>query len=205
MHGTTMVFFMGMPILFGMGNYLVPLMIGARDMAFPRLNAFSFWVSRLRRRASLLQLHRRQRPSMPQAQHPTSAGFAYAPTHLEGLLARPQHRLLDASQSFSSGIGSNWNRTPTSSPTILCMRCKGMKMSRMPLLPWLYLVMSGLVFVAVSPLTAAQVMLTLDRYLGAHFFDTQAGGSAILWMHFFWIFRAIQRFTSSSVTSLRLR
>ncbi len=68
------------------------------------------------------------------------------------------------------------------------MRCKGMKMSRMPLLPWLYLVMSGLVFVAVSPLTAAQIMLTLDRYLGAHFFDTQAGGSAILWMHFFWIF-----------------
>jgi cytochrome c oxidase subunit 1 len=63
-----------------------------------------------------------------------------------------------------------------------------MKMSRMPLLVWLYLVMSGLVFVTISPLTAAQIMLTLDRYLGAHFFDTQAGGSAVLWMHFFWIF-----------------
>ena len=63
-----------------------------------------------------------------------------------------------------------------------------MKLSRMPLLVWLYLVQSGLVFVTISPLTAAQIMLTLDRYLGAHFFDTQAGGSAVLWMHFFWIF-----------------
>jgi cytochrome c oxidase subunit 1 len=68
------------------------------------------------------------------------------------------------------------------------MRCKGMTMGRLPLLPWLYLVVSFMVFVAVSPLTAAQIMLTIDRYLGAHFFDTQAGGSAILWMHFFWIF-----------------
>src|ERR1700736_6527667 len=68
------------------------------------------------------------------------------------------------------------------------MRCKGMKLSRMPLFVWLMLVTSCMVFVAVSPLTAAQIMLMLDRYLGAHFFDTQAGGSAVLWMHFFWIF-----------------
>jgi cytochrome c oxidase subunit 1 len=58
----------------------------------------------------------------------------------------------------------------------------------MPLLPWLYLVMSSMVFIAVGPLTAAQIMLTLDRYAGSHFFDTQAGGSAVLWMHYFWIF-----------------
>jgi cytochrome c oxidase subunit 1 len=63
-----------------------------------------------------------------------------------------------------------------------------MKMSRLPLLAWLYLVMGNLVFVAIGPLTAAQIMITMDRYLGAHFFDTQAGGSAVLWMHFFWIF-----------------
>jgi cytochrome c oxidase subunit 1 len=63
-----------------------------------------------------------------------------------------------------------------------------MKLSRMPLLVWIYLVMSALVFVTISPLTAAQIMLLLDRYLGSHFFDTQAGGSAVLWMHFFWIF-----------------
>ena len=68
------------------------------------------------------------------------------------------------------------------------MRCPGMTLGRMPLLAWLYLVMSSLVLVAITPLTAAQIMLLLDRYLGAHFFDTQAGGSAVLWMHFFWIF-----------------
>ncbi len=63
-----------------------------------------------------------------------------------------------------------------------------MTLSRMPLLVWLKLVTSGLVLIAVSPLTAAQIMLLLDRYLGAHFFDTQAGGSAVIWQHFFWIF-----------------
>jgi hypothetical protein len=68
------------------------------------------------------------------------------------------------------------------------MRCPGMKLSRMPLLVWLYFVTCCMVFVAVGPLTAAQIMLSIDRYLGGHFFDTQAGGSAVLWMHFFWIF-----------------
>jgi cytochrome c oxidase subunit 1 len=68
------------------------------------------------------------------------------------------------------------------------MRCRGMKMSRMPLLVWLYLVMSSLVFVTVSPLTAAQIMLLSTAISAAHFFDTQAGGSAVVWMHFFWIF-----------------
>src|SRR5207247_2982507 len=59
---------------------------------------------------------------------------------------------------------------------------------KMPFLVWLNLVMAGLVILAVSPLSAAQIMLLIDRYLGAHFFDTQAGGSAVMWMHFFWIF-----------------
>jgi cytochrome c oxidase subunit I len=63
-----------------------------------------------------------------------------------------------------------------------------MKLSRMPLLVWLYLVMSGMVLIAITPLSAAQIMLLIDRYLGGHFFDTQVGGSAVLWMHFFWIF-----------------
>src|ERR1700740_2710523 len=63
-----------------------------------------------------------------------------------------------------------------------------MKLGRMPLLVWLYLVMGGMVLIAITPLSAAQIMLLIDRYLGGHFFDTQAGGSAVLWMHFFWIF-----------------
>jgi len=72
--------------------------------------------------------------------------------------------------------------------TIVSMRCPGMTLSRMPLLAWMNLVMSGMVLLAISPLSAAQIMLLVDRYLGGHFFDTQAGGSATLWMHFFWIF-----------------
>jgi len=68
------------------------------------------------------------------------------------------------------------------------MRCPGMSLGKMPLLAWLNLVMSGMVLLAISPLTAAQIMLMTDRYLGGHFFDTQAGGSATIWMHFFWIF-----------------
>ena len=185
MHGTTMVFFMGMPILFGMGNYLVRLMIGARDMAFPRLNAFSFWVSAFA--GFLLYFSYIGGSGLYAAGSAPDVGwFAYAP--LTSKVFSPGHSTDYWTLAvFLSGIGSIGTALNIVT-TILCMRCKGMKMSRMPLLPWLYLVMSGLVFVAVSPLTAAQIMLTLDRYLGAHFFDTQAGGSAILWMHFFWIF-----------------
>src|SRR5260370_2006832 len=69
------------------------------------------------------------------------------------------------------------------------MRCPGMTLSRMPLLAWMNLVMSGMVLLAISPLSAAQIMLLVDRYLGGHFFDTQAGGSAVIWMPFFWVFR----------------
>src|SRR5260370_40836115 len=72
--------------------------------------------------------------------------------------------------------------------TILCLRCPGMTLMKMPLLAWLYLIVSGMVLLAISPLSAAQIMLLLDRFLGAHFFDTHAGGSAVVWMHFFWIF-----------------
>jgi cytochrome c oxidase subunit I len=185
MHGTTMVFFMGMPILFGVGNYLVPLMIGARDMAFPRLNAFSFWISAF---AGLLLYFSYFGASGLYAagSAPDVGWFAYAP--LTAKIFSPGHSTDYWTLSiFLSGVGSIGTALNIVT-TILCMRCKGMKMSRMPLLVWLYLVMSGLVFVTISPLTAAQIMLTLDRYLGAHFFDTQAGGSAVLWMHFFWIF-----------------
>jgi cytochrome c oxidase subunit I len=185
MHGTTMVFFVGMPILFGFGNYLVPLMIGARDMAFPRLNAFSFWVSAFA--GFLLYFSYVGGSGLYAAGSAPDVGwFAYAP--LTAKVFSPGHSTDYWTLAiFLSGIGSIGTALNIVT-TIVCMRCKGMKMTRMPLLVWLYLVMSGLVFVTISPLTAAQIMLTLDRYLGSHFFDTQAGGSAILWMHFFWIF-----------------
>lgn len=185
MHGTTMVFFVGMPILFGFGNYLIPLMIGARDMAFPRLNAFGFWISAFG--GFLLYFSYLGAPGLSGAGSAPDVGWwAYAP--LTAHAFSPGHSTDYWTLAILlSGVGSIATAVNIVS-TSLCMRCPGMKLSRMPLLVWLYTVMATMVFVVVSPLTAAQIMLMLDRYVGAHFFDTQAGGSAVLWMHFFWIF-----------------
>jgi cytochrome c oxidase subunit 1 len=185
MHGTTMVFFVGIPILFGFGNYLIPLMIGARDMAFPRLNAFSFWLSAFG--GVLLYVSYFAGNGLYGAGSAPDVGwFAYAP--LTAKVFSPGHSTDYWTLAvLLSGVGTTATAVNIVA-SIFCMRCKGMKFSRMPLLVWLFLVVSCMVFVAVSPLTAAQIMLCLDRYLGAHFFDTQAGGSAVLWMHFFWIF-----------------
>src|ERR1700693_3713166 len=185
MHGTTMIFFVVMPVLFGFANYLIPLMIGARDMAFPRLNAFSFWITAFG--GLLLYFSLIGANGLYGAGNAPDVGwFAYAPL---------------TSQTFSLGHSTDfWTLALLVSgfgsigtainivATILCMRCPGMTLAKMPLFAWLNLVMAGLVILAVSPLTAAQIMLMVDRYLGGHFFDTQAGGSAVIWMHFFWIF-----------------
>src|ERR1700733_4469643 len=185
MHGTTMIFFVAMPVLFGFGTYLIPLMIGTRDMAFPRLNALSFWLTAFG--GLLLYFSFIGGSGLYGAGNAPDVGwFAYAP-----LTSRPFS--LGHSTDFwtlgllVSGIGSIGTAVNFIT-TILCMRCPGMKLGKMPLLAWLNLVMAGMVILAVSPLTAAQIMLCVDRYLGGHFFDTQAGGSAVLWMHFFWIF-----------------
>jgi len=185
LHGTTGVFFVAMPILFGFGNYLVPLMIGARDMAYPRLNAFGFWMTAFG--GLLLYASFFAGDSVAQGGIAPDVGwFAYAP--LTAPAFSPGHStdywnlslLLAGVGSISGGINFV--------ATILSMRCPGMTLGKMPLLAWMNLVMGGLVLVTISPLTAAQVMLMVDRYLGAHFFDTQAGGSVVMWMHFFWIF-----------------
>ena len=185
MHGTTMIFFVAMPLVFGLGNYLVPLMIGARDMAFPRLNAFSFWMTAFG--GLLLYFSFIGGDGLYGAGNAPDVGwFAYAP--LTSQTFSPGHStdfwtlalLISGFGSIGTGINL--------ATTIVCMRCPGMTLGRMPLLAWMNLVMSGLVILAVSPLSAAQIMLMVDRYLGGHFFDTQAGGSAVLWMHFFWVF-----------------
>jgi cytochrome c oxidase subunit 1 len=185
MHGTTMIFFVAMPILFGFANYLVPLMIGARDMAFPRLNAFSFWMTAFG--GLLLYFSFIGAEGLYGAGSAPNVGwFAYAP------LTSPTFSRGHSTDYWTiallvSGFGSIGFAVNTVA-TILSMRCPGMKLGKMPLLVWLNLVMAGMVLIVVSPLTAAQVMLMIDRYLGGHFFDTQAGGSAVIWMHFFWIF-----------------
>jgi cytochrome c oxidase subunit 1 len=185
MHGTTMVFLVGMPILFGFGNYMVPLMIGARDMAFPRLNAFSFWLTAF---GGLLLYYSFLGGfglyGMGNA--PDVGWFAYAP-----LTEKPFSvgHAVDywALALIVSGFGTLGTAINIIATT-LSMRCRGMTLLRMPLFVWLMLVVSGMTLVTITPLTAAQVMLLIDRYLGGHFFDAQAGGSAVIWAHFFWIF-----------------
>ncbi len=185
MHGTTMVFLVGMMILFGLGNYLIPLMIGARDMAFPRLNAFSFWMSALAG-VFLYFSFIGGNGLAGTGTAPDVGWFAYAP--LTERAFSPGHTIDYWTVSLlANGIGSIGTSINILA-TVFCMRCKGMTLMRLPLLAWLYATMSFLTLVTISPLTAAQAMLMIDRYLGGHFFDTQAGGSAILWAHFFWIF-----------------
>jgi cytochrome c oxidase subunit 1 len=184
-HGTVMIFWVAMPIVFGMINYLVPLMIGARDMAFPRLNAFSFWLTFFS--GFLLLMSFVAGPGLYGAGSAPDAGwFAIAP--LTSPAFSKGHSIDFWSLSvLVTGIGSVTGGINIM-VTIICYRTKGMTLHRMPLFVWLALVTMFLVVVFLPPLSAAQIMLTLERYLGATFFDAQSGGSAILWQHFFWIF-----------------
>jgi cytochrome c oxidase subunit 1 len=185
MHGTTMVFMVGMPFLFGFANYIVPLQIGARDMAFPRLNALSFWLTAFG--GFLLYYSFLGGAGLYGVGNAPDVGwFAYAPLTLRAF--SPGHATdYWALALIVSGFGTLGTAINIIA-TIISMRCKGMTLMRMPLFTWLLLVVSMLTLVTITPLTAAQFMLLIDRYLGGHFFDTQAGGSSLIWIHFFWIF-----------------
>src|SRR5262249_6673226 len=185
MHGTTMVFLVGIPIVFGFGNYLVPLMIGARDLAFPRLNAFGYWI--LLFGGLLLHFSVIGGDGLYGAGSAPDVGwFAYAPL---------------TSRAFTPGNATDyWNLALLVAgfgtiatainmvTTILTMRGPGMTLGRMPIFVWEILTISALSLIILPPLSAAQIMLLLDRFLGARFFDTQAGASAVIWQHFFWFF-----------------
>jgi cytochrome c oxidase subunit I len=185
MHGTSMVFLVGIPIVFGFGNYLVPLMIGARDLAFPRLNAFGFWV--LLFGGLLLHFSFIGGDGLYGAGSAPAVGwFAYAPL---------------TSTAFTPGNATDyWNLAVLITgfgtiataanlvTTTITMRGPGMTLGRMPVFVWIMLTVSAMTLVILPPLSAAQIMLILDRFLGAHYFDTQAGGSAVMWQHFFWFF-----------------
>jgi cytochrome c oxidase subunit I len=185
MHGTTMVFLVGMPLVFAWANYIIPLQIGARDMAYPRLNAFSFWLTAFG--ALFLYFSFLGGAGLYGVGNaPDVTWWAYAPLTARAFSpgnATDYWALALIVTGFGT-LGGAINIIATA----LSMRCKGMTLMRMPLFTWLLVVDSGLLLITITPLTAAQVMLLLDRYLGSHFFDTQAGGQAYLWMHFFWIF-----------------
>ena len=178
MHGTTMVFFVGMPILIGIGNYMIPLMIGARDMAFPRLNAVGFWVTLFG--GVLVYL------SYITGNAPAIGWFAYAPL-TEKAFARSTAVDFWALGLMVSGIGTVAAGVNFIA-TILAMRAPGMELRKVPFFPWTMLWTAVLILFAIPPLTAALVMILLDRNLGAHFFDSQNGGSVYLWQHLFWFF-----------------
>jgi len=173
-----MVFLFGMPVLAGFANYLVPLMIGARDMIFPRLNALSYWTYL----AGSLLLY----SSFLAGGSPDAGWFSYAP-----LTESP----------FSKGMGMDyWSLSiillGISSiagavnvlVTVLTLRAPGMTFNRLPLFVWATFVNQFIILVALPSLTAAAVMLYLDRHFGTAFFNPANGGDPLLWQHLFWFF-----------------
>ena len=185
MHGTTMVFLVGMPLVAGFSNYLIPLMIGARDMAFPRLNAFGLWIFVFG--GLLLYFSYIGGGGLGGAGSAPDVGwFAYSPLTGRAFSrgAATDYWILGILVSGLGSIASAINVIAT----VASMRCPGMTLSKMPMFVWVMVVDAWLILIALPPLTAAQIMLLYDRFLGANFFDTQAGGSAVLWQHFFWIF-----------------
>jgi cytochrome c oxidase subunit 1 len=178
-HGTAMVFLFVVPILTGFANFLVPLMIGARDVAFPRLNAFTYWLFLFGGMTLLLSFF-----SAGGASKAGWTGYAplslpqYTPGHGVDLWILSIHLL-----GVSSLLGAiNFIAT------IHNMRAPGMTWQRLPLFVWSIEVFSGLLIAIVPPLAAGATLLLLDRNAGTHFFDPEHGGSAILWQHVFWFF-----------------
>jgi cytochrome c oxidase subunit I len=178
MHGTTMIFLVAMPALFGLANYFVPLQIGARDMAFPRLNAFSFWLVPF----GGLLLHF----SLLAGGAPAMGWFAYAPLNETPYSSQPGVDYW-AVALLVLGIGSV-GTSINLIVTVLSRRAPEMTLRRLPLFSWMIFVNSFLVIVALPVLNAALVMLLMDRKLGTHFFLPSEGGSAVMWQHIFWAF-----------------
>src|ERR1700692_2998681 len=159
MHGTTMIFFAAMPILFGFANYLIPLMIGARDMAFPRLNAFSFWMTAFG--GLLLYYSFVGGDGLYGAGGAPNVGwFAYAPL-TSRTFSRGHSTDFWTLSLLVSGLGSIGTAVNIIA-TIVCLRCKGMTLGKMPLLAWLNLVMAGLGGFVGSALTRRPFVLFVE-------------------------------------------
>ncbi|MDQ2753027.1 MAG: cbb3-type cytochrome c oxidase subunit I, partial [Bacteroidota bacterium] len=178
MHGTTMIFFVAMPAVFGFSVYLTPLMIGANEMAFPRLNAFSLWMTFF---GGLLLYF-----SFLAGGAPDAGWFNYAP------LNERNYSISHGIDYFAlglliAGIGSITTAINLV-VTILNYRVKGMALNKLPLFVWMVLVNAFLILAALPSLNVALSMLIMDRQFNAHFFNTANGGSALLWQHLFWVF-----------------
>ena len=182
MHATIMIFFVVMPILVGcFGNFLIPLMIGARDMAFPVINMLSFWIAAI---ASVIMLAGFFVPGG----HAAAGWTSYAP-----LSAKEVYTGVGMGQDLwivslivlgvSSLLGSINYIT-----TVINMRAPGMTFFRLPLVIWALFITAILLLLALPVLTAALAMLLFDRTLGTSFFLPEGGGQPIMWQHLFWFF-----------------
>jgi cytochrome c oxidase subunit 1 len=182
MHGTIMVFFVAMPILLGaFGNFLIPLMIGARDMAFPRLNMLSVWVFTL---ASVVLLVSFFVPGGAASAGwtgypPLSAKVAYT-----GVNWGLNLWILALALEFVSFLMGGINFLTTT----LNMRAPGMTLFRLPLVVWMQVTAAVLFMLSVGPLIAGAVMLLMDRVVGTTFYLPEGGGEPLLWQHLFWFF-----------------
>jgi len=178
MHGTTMIFLVVMPLSAAFFNYIVPLQIGARDVAFPRLNAFSYWV--FLAGAILMHLGFLMRTV------PDAGWFSYA--NLTERAFTPSGSVdfwvvgLQVLGVASMAAGLNFLIT------IVQLRAPGMSLMRMPLFSWTTLITSILIVLAFPVITVALVELMFDRLFGTNFFNTAAGADPILWQHLFWVF-----------------
>jgi cytochrome c oxidase subunit 1 len=178
LHGTTMVFLVIMPMLAAFANYLIPLMIGARDVAFPRLNALSFWVFLTGGLFIYSGAAFNQIASGGWFMYAPNSGLAYSPGHgvdfwALGLQIAGIASLLGAVNLIV---------------TCLNMRAPGMNLMRMPVFVWMALVSQFLLLFAIPVITVALFLLSFDRLYHSNFFVVQAGADPLLWQHLFWIF-----------------
>lgn len=178
MHATTMIFLFAMPMAAAFANYLVPLQIGARDVAFPRLNAFSFWTFL----AGGLFVN----TSWVLGGAADGGWFMYAPN--SGVAYSPSHGIdIWAIGLQIAGLASLVGAINLI-VTVLNMRAPGMNMMKVPAFTWMAMVTQFLLVFAVPVITVAFLLLTLQRSFGATFFDPAAGADPLLWQHLFWIF-----------------
>jgi len=166
MHGLTMIFLFVTPMLSGFGNYLVPLMIGARDMAFPRLNAFGYWV--------FLGAGVIMYGGLLLGSAPDNGWFNYAPLSLSSYSPGTNIDFYAVGLAFL-GLSTTAGAI-NFIVTIFKLRAPGMSLDRLPLFCWAILATSFSIVVAIPSLTAACLLLFLERNFGFHFFDTASGG-----------------------------
>lgn len=178
MHGTTMIFLGVMPIIFAFMNAILPLQIGARDVAFPFLNALGFWTFLFGGILLNLSWVMGGAPDAGWTSYVPLASSAYSETH--GVDFYTIGLQIAGLGTLIGGINFL--------ATIITMRAPGMSFMRMPMFAWTTFITSAMILFAFPAITVGLVLLTFDRILGANFFSIEGGGNPVLWQHIFWIF-----------------